>query len=126
MQVGHVDCISWSPSTPPVKPHDYRQCVQITFQRLDPGVPLPTRAHPGDAGNDRLFGDAGFDLVKLNETEEGGPLMEALLQQRRTIPAVRVYGDPKHADKIKKRFAELFPAHERQKHRDDEYDFSEY
>ena len=35
-----------------MKPHDYRQCVQITFQRLDPGVPLPTRAHPGDAGLD--------------------------------------------------------------------------
>ncbi len=35
-----------------MKPHDYRQSVQITFQRLDPGVPLPTRAHPGDAGLD--------------------------------------------------------------------------
>lgn len=51
-QVGHVDCMSWSPSTPPAKPHDYRLGVQVTVQRLDPGLPLPSRAHPGDAGLD--------------------------------------------------------------------------
>lgn len=51
-QAGHFDCISWSPSTPPVKPHDYRLGVQVTVRRLDRGLPLPTRAHPGDAGLD--------------------------------------------------------------------------
>ncbi|NND84402.1 MAG: dUTP diphosphatase [Acidimicrobiia bacterium] len=51
-QFGHFDCISWSPSTPPEKPHDYRLGVQITVQRLDQGLPLPTRAHAGDAGLD--------------------------------------------------------------------------
>ena len=35
--------------------------VQILIQRLDPGLPLPARAHPGDAGLD-LFAAAGVKL----------------------------------------------------------------
>jgi len=73
-----------------------------------------------------IGGDSGFDLVKLSNTEEGGPLMEALSQQRKTIPAVRVYADPKNAELVTKRFNELFPSQEQRKHRDDDYTFSEY
>ena len=73
-----------------------------------------------------IGGDSGFDLVSLSNTEEGGPLMEALSQQRKTIPAVRVYADPKNAETVTKRFSELFPAQEQRKHRDDDYTFSEY
>jgi dUTP pyrophosphatase len=35
--------------------------VQILLQRLDPGLPLPSRAHPGDAGCD-LYAAADVDL----------------------------------------------------------------
>jgi dUTP pyrophosphatase len=36
--------------------------VGILIQRLDPGLPLPERAHPGDAGVD-LFAAADVDLA---------------------------------------------------------------
>jgi dUTP pyrophosphatase len=36
--------------------------VQILIQRLDPGLPLPSRAHPGDAGTD-LFAAADVELA---------------------------------------------------------------
>ena len=35
--------------------------VPVLIQRLDPGLPLPARAHPGDAGLD-LFAAAGVKL----------------------------------------------------------------
>jgi dUTP pyrophosphatase len=35
--------------------------VPVLIQRLDPGLPLPARAHPGDAGLD-LFAAAGVRL----------------------------------------------------------------
>ena len=35
--------------------------VEVLISRLDPGLPLPQRAHPGDAGSD-LFAAADFDL----------------------------------------------------------------
>jgi dUTP pyrophosphatase len=35
--------------------------VQVLIKRLDPGVPLPVRAHPGDAGTD-LFAAADVEL----------------------------------------------------------------
>lgn len=73
-----------------------------------------------------IGGESGFDLVKLSNTEEGGPLLEALSQQRQTIPAVRVYADPQHSEVVRKRFDEMFPAQERVKHRDEDFSFSEY
>jgi dUTP pyrophosphatase len=36
--------------------------VEILIQRLDPGLPLPARAHPGDAGTD-LFAAADVELA---------------------------------------------------------------
>jgi dUTP pyrophosphatase len=35
--------------------------VEVLIQRLDPDLPLPVRAHPGDAGRD-LFATADVDL----------------------------------------------------------------
>ncbi|MFW9850972.1 MAG: hypothetical protein ACFFF4_17730, partial [Candidatus Thorarchaeota archaeon] len=72
-----------------------------------------------------IGGDAGFDLISLNKTEQGRPLMKALSQQRRIIPSVRVYSDPKNADKVRSRFEKLFPSEEKD-YREDEFDFSEY
>ncbi|MFW9932008.1 MAG: HD domain-containing protein [Candidatus Thorarchaeota archaeon] len=73
-----------------------------------------------------IGGESGFDLVKLSNTEEGGPLMEALSQQRKTIPAVRVYADPRNAAAVRKRFDEIFPAQDKPRRREDDYEFSEY
>jgi len=36
--------------------------VQVLIQRLDPGLPLPERAHPGDAGAD-LFAAEDVQLA---------------------------------------------------------------
>jgi dUTP pyrophosphatase len=36
--------------------------VQVLIRRLDPGLPLPARAHPGDAGAD-LFAAADVELA---------------------------------------------------------------
>ena len=36
--------------------------VDVLIKRLDPGLPLPARSHPGDAGID-LFAAAGVDLA---------------------------------------------------------------
>jgi dUTP pyrophosphatase len=45
-----------SPVTPGPDP------VDVLIKRLDPGLPLPARSHPGDAGID-LFAAAGVDLA---------------------------------------------------------------
>ncbi|MDF1540991.1 MAG: hypothetical protein P1Q69_18995 [Candidatus Thorarchaeota archaeon] len=71
-------------------------------------------------------GETGFDLVRLNKTEEGRPLRNVLMQQKRTIPSVRVYTDPEHAETVRKRFEKLFPSEEQKPHRDDEVDFDEF
>ncbi|MHA1637192.1 MAG: HD domain-containing protein [Candidatus Thorarchaeota archaeon] len=71
-------------------------------------------------------GDTGFDLVKLNETEEGRPLMDVMSQQTRTIPSVRIYSDPKIADEVRNRFEKLYPVMEKSDYREDDYDFAEY
>lgn len=73
-----------------------------------------------------IGGDSGFDLVRLDETEEGGPLSKALRQQSRTIPSVRVYSDIKNGDVVRKKFEKLFPSREPKSYREDEYDFAEY
>ncbi len=73
-----------------------------------------------------IGGESGFDLVKLSNTEEGVPLMEALSQQHKTIPAVRVYADPRNATEVRKRFEALFPSKDQPKRRDDDFEFSEY
>ena len=42
-------------------PHEPSQVVDVLIQRLDPGLPPPSYAHPGDAGCD-LFTAADVDL----------------------------------------------------------------
>ncbi|MFW9810943.1 MAG: HD domain-containing protein [Candidatus Thorarchaeota archaeon] len=71
-------------------------------------------------------GDAGFDLVELDDTEEGRPLMQLLWQQTETIPSVRIYSDPKIAGKVRRRFEKEFPVSALPKHREDQYDLTEY
>ena len=71
-------------------------------------------------------GEKGLDVVQLNETEEGKPLMQLLKQQQRTIPSVRVYSDPAIASIVRKRFEQQFPTSEKPKYREDEYDLIEY
>ncbi len=67
----------------------------------------------------------GLEIIPLDETEEGRPLMKILKQQKRTIPSVRVYSDPENADEILRRFQRLFPQNEESKLRHDEYDMTE-
>ena len=67
-----------------------------------------------------------MDLVRLDETKEGRPLMHLLNQQTRTIPSVRVYSDPAIAGDVKKRFERDFPLTEQRTYRDDEWDLMEY
>jgi dUTP diphosphatase len=40
---------------------DTGQRVEVLVRRLDPGLPLPSRAHPGDAGSD-LYAVSDVDL----------------------------------------------------------------
>jgi HD superfamily phosphohydrolase len=71
-------------------------------------------------------GNDGFDLVELSDTEEGRPLMKLLWQQTDTIPSVRVYSDSKIASRVRQRFEKEFPVASAPKHREDEYDLTEY
>jgi HD superfamily phosphohydrolase len=71
-------------------------------------------------------GEKGFDIVNLDETQEGGPVMQILKQQAQTIPSVRVYADARIADKIRKRFDKTYPVADVPKYREDEYDLTEY
>ncbi len=71
-------------------------------------------------------GDQGFDLVNLDDTKEGRPLRHLLRQQVKTIPSVRVYSDPDIANEIRRRFEKEFPVTSTPKHREDEYDLTEY
>ncbi|MFW9925795.1 MAG: HD domain-containing protein [Candidatus Thorarchaeota archaeon] len=71
-------------------------------------------------------GEKGFDIVSLDETQEGRPLMHILNQQSRTIPSVRVYADSSIANTIRKRFDKTFPMSNSPTHREDEYDLTEY
>jgi HD superfamily phosphohydrolase len=73
-----------------------------------------------------IGGERGFDLVSLDETKEGYPLLQILKQQSRTIPSVRVYSEPEIANTVRKKFEEMFPMADTPTHRDDEYDFLEY
>lgn len=70
--------------------------------------------------------EKGFDIVSLDETKEGSPLMGILKQQSRTIPSVRVYADTDIAEKVRKRFDKTFPVSDTPSHREDEYDLTEY
>ncbi|MHA2148938.1 MAG: HD domain-containing protein [Candidatus Thorarchaeota archaeon] len=70
--------------------------------------------------------EKGFDIVSLDETKEGRPLMKILKQQSRTIPSVRVYADADIAEKVRKRFDKTFPVSEAPAHREDEHDLTEY
>ena len=71
-------------------------------------------------------GEKGFDIVSLDETKEGRPLMHILKQQSRTIPSVRVYADASIADKVRKRFDKNYPVSDTPTYREDEYDLTEY
>jgi len=71
-------------------------------------------------------GDDGFDLIELADTEEGRPLMKLLYQQTDTIPSVRVYSDAKIASEVRRRFDKEFPVITGLKHREDQYDLTEY
>ena len=71
-------------------------------------------------------GEKGFDIVSLDETKEGRPLMHILQQQARTIPSVRVYADATIADKVHKRFDKNYPVSDTPNYREDEYDLTEY
>ncbi|MFW9793933.1 MAG: HD domain-containing protein [Candidatus Thorarchaeota archaeon] len=71
-------------------------------------------------------GERGFDIVNLDETKEGRPLMHILQQQSRTIPSVRVYSDPQIANNVRRRFEKEFPISSKPKHREDEYDLTEF
>lgn len=73
-----------------------------------------------------IGGERGFDLVSLDETKEGFPLLQILKQQSRTIPSVRVYTEPAIANAVRKKFEEMFPMAEMPTYREDEYDFLEY
>jgi len=73
-----------------------------------------------------IGGERGFDLVSLDETKEGRPLLHNLRQQTYTIPSVRVYCELKMAVKIRKRFDEAFPMSDVPTYREDEYDLTEY
>jgi dUTP pyrophosphatase len=42
--------------------HGHPDSVEVLIQRLDPGLPLPGRAHPGDAGTD-LFAAQDVELA---------------------------------------------------------------
>jgi HD superfamily phosphohydrolase len=70
--------------------------------------------------------EKGFDIVNLDETKEGRPLMDILKQQSRTIPSVRVYADASIADEVRKRFDKAFPVSDTPTYREDEYDLTEY
>jgi hypothetical protein len=71
-------------------------------------------------------GEAGLDLVPLDETDEGRPLIHLLKQQVRTIPSVRVYSDPSIATKVRRKFEKEFPLAEKPSYRDDEWNLTEY
>ncbi|MFX1560309.1 MAG: HD domain-containing protein [Promethearchaeota archaeon] len=71
-------------------------------------------------------GEKGFDIVSLDETKEGRPLMQILKQQSRTIPSVRVYADFSISEKVRKRFDKTFPVSDTPTYREDEYDLTEY
>ena len=70
--------------------------------------------------------EKGFDIVSLDETKEGRPLMDILKQQARTIPSIRVYADTDIAEKVRKRFDKTFPVSDAPTHREEEYDLTEY
>ena len=49
---GKVASVDTAPSARAVPHRDAPDSVHVLIKRLDPGVPLPARAHPGDAGAD--------------------------------------------------------------------------
>lgn len=53
--------------------------------------------------------DSDLQIVSLKDTYEGRPLVQALSQQRFTIPSVRVYSDPEIAGDVRRRFEREFP-----------------
>ena len=68
---------------------------------------------------------SGLNLFSLNVTEEGKPLIKILHQQKRTIPAVRVYSIPEIASDVRAEFDRMFPATEGRTFVEDDYDLTE-
>jgi HD superfamily phosphohydrolase len=68
---------------------------------------------------------SGLNLFSLDATEEGKPLIKILNQQKRTIPAVRVYSSPEIAGKVRVEFDRMFPTSEGRTFVDDDYDLTE-
>ncbi|MHA1769389.1 MAG: HD domain-containing protein [Candidatus Thorarchaeota archaeon] len=65
-------------------------------------------------------GEGGLDIVPLNETKEGHPLVHLLEQQARTIPSVRVYCAADIEASVRRRFDREFPMSEESAHHGDE------
>jgi HD superfamily phosphohydrolase len=113
--------------------HDIEKLIEAEFQLNEsPGTVIIDIVNP-PLGADFLRkipiltgGEKGLDVVQLNETEEGKPLMQLLKQQQRTIPSVRVYSDPSIANNVRKQFERQFPSSEKPSYREDEYEFTEY
>ncbi len=64
--------------------------------------------------------DSSLEIVSLRDTYEGRPLVQALSQQRFTIPSVRVYCDPEIAPGVRRRFDREFPTAPRAKDTEDD------
>ncbi|TXT53987.1 MAG: hypothetical protein BAJATHORv1_100072 [Candidatus Thorarchaeota archaeon] len=69
--------------------------------------------------------NSGLEIVRMNKTQEGKPLIHALRQQKRIIPSVRVYSDPDISTKIRERFNKMYPLKRKARYRQDEYDMTE-
>lgn len=67
----------------------------------------------------------GLEILDLEDTEEGKPLVHAIAQQERTIPSVRVYAPRHMTNHIRKKFDKMYPLSNKALHRQDEYDMTE-
>jgi HD superfamily phosphohydrolase len=68
---------------------------------------------------------AGYRIVDFKDTPEGRPVIMTLRQQKKTIPSVRVYADPKIGSEVQKRFDRMFPANADQVV-EEEYDHTDF
>ncbi len=68
--------------------------------------------------------NTGMDIVSIEDADQGRPIMHALRQQKRILPTVRVYADPKVAREVRRRFEQRFRSRE-DGHVEDEYDMTD-
>jgi len=69
--------------------------------------------------------DSNLEIVSLKDADEGKPLVQALSQQRFTIPSVRVYSDPDIAGDVRKRFEREFPVDAKRRESQTDFDMTE-